>query len=587
MVTVQARTELRISIRACALLFLVVFTIIGIRAWFLQILNSQELTRTLERQYKTSVLLSPKRGTIYDCNGNELAISVQVESLFARPHLISDPKRVSRELADILQVSPDTLAGKLREEKPFVWIARKITPQQAQAIRELKEPGLEFTKESKRSYPNGELAGQVLGFTGLDSEGLEGLEFKLNEALRGTPQRVAANRDARGRRLFSEGFCSSIQDDGSDVYLTIDKTIQHIAEKELQATVAATSAKGGVAIVMDPWSGNVLAMAVAPVFDPNRYAQYSPGLWRNRAIADVLEPGSTFKIFVVAASLEEKIINPEDTFFCENGKFRIGGRTISDVHPYGWLNVSDIIKHSSNIGVSKISKQIGTPLFFEYIHKFGFARPTGIQLPAEVAGNMPLPDKLPEHTRSVISFGHSISVTPLQLAQAYSTIANGGVLMQPNVLKMIRTSDGIPRPHDAHATGRRVVDPATAQLLTEMLQTVVEGGGTGAKAAVPGFGVAGKTGTARKIYNGLYSNKHLVASFVGFTPVDNPRITVVVIIDEPQTLTYGGQSAAPAFSRIAQQVLNYLNVAPRVQLAIGAVPWQAPEHKRLATDSPG
>ena len=587
MVTIQARTELKISIRICALLFLVFFAIIGVRAWFLQILNSQDLTRTLERQYKTSVLLSPKRGTIYDRNGNEMAISVQVESLFARPLQISDPERLSLRLAEILQVPADTLSGKLREQKPFVWIARKITPQQAQAIRDLREPGLEFAKESKRSYPNGELAGQVLGFTGLDSEGLEGLEFKLNDALRGTPQRVAANRDARGRRLFSEGFCSSIQDDGSDIYLTIDKTIQYIAEKELQATVAATGAKSGIAIVMDPWKGDVLAMAVAPLFDPNRYAQYRPNVWRNRAIADVLEPGSTFKIFVVAAALEEKIINPEDTFFCENGKFRIGGRTISDVHPYGWLNVSDIIKHSSNIGVSKISKHLGMPMFYQYIRKFGFDQTTGIQLPAEAAGSVPLPDKLPEHTRSVIAFGHSISVTPLQLAQAYSTIANGGVLLQPNVVKMIRASDGSTRPHDAYTTGRRVINPATAQLLTEMLQMVVESGGTGAKAAVPGFGVAGKTGTARKIYNGAYSNKHLVASFAGFTPVDNPRITVVVIIDEPQTLTYGGQSAAPAFSRIAQQVLNYLNVAPHVQLAADAGPWQAPERKHLATDRPG
>lgn len=585
--TIQARTELRISVRLCALLFVVCFSIVGIRAWFLQILRSPELTRTLERQYKTSVLLSPRRGTIYDRNGNELAISIEVESLFARPHRISDPDRTARSLAAILGLAPDAVAEKLREEKPFVWIERKISQQQAQAIRELGEPGLEFAAESRRTYPNGELAGQVLGFAGLDSEGLEGLEFKLNDILRGTPQRVAANRDARGRRLFSEGFCSSAQDDGSDVFLTIDKTIQYIAEKELQATVEATGARHGVALVMDPWSGDILAMAVAPLFDPNRYAQYGPDVWRNRAVADVLEPGSTFKPFVVAAALEEKIISPEDTFFCENGTYRIAGRTISDVHPYGWLNVAHIIKYSSNIGVSKISKHLGTPSFFEYISKFGFARETGVQFPAEASGCLPRAHRLPEHTRSVISFGHSISVTPLQLAQAYSAIANGGVLKRPNIVRMVKDSDGNTRAGGFPGDAQRVISPATARVLSGMLQTVVEEGGTGMKAAVPGFSVAGKTGTARKLCGGTYSNKRLVGSFAGFCPADNPRITVVVIIDEPQTMTYGGQCAAPVFSRIAQQVMNYLNVAPRVQVASGAVTGQARQYTHIAADSAG
>jgi cell division protein FtsI (penicillin-binding protein 3) len=587
MVTVQARIELKHSIRTCALLFVVLFAVIGIRAWFLQVVSSPELTRKLQRQHKTSVLISPKRGTIYDCNGNELAISIQAESLFARPPLISDPEKVSVQLAEILHVTPAAIAEKLREQKSFVWIERKITPQQAQAIRDLEEPGLEFAQDSQRSYPNGELAGQLIGFTGLDSEGLEGLEFQLNSALSGTPQRVAADRDAKGRRLFSGGFSSSVKDDGRDVYLTIDKTIQYIAEKELQATVEATRAKNGIAIVMDPWTGDVLAMAVAPLFDPNRYAHYRPAVWRNRAITDVLEPGSTFKIFVVAAALEEKMITPQDIFFCENGKYRVAGRTINDVHPYGWLNVAHIIKYSSNIGVSKISKHLGMPLFYKYIRKFGFDQTTGIQLPGEASGSVPLPVRLPEHTRDAIAFGHSISVTPLQLAQAYSAIANGGVLMRPNVVKSIGSPQASSPGYASRPVGERVIDPATAQLLAEMLQTVVEGGGTGVRAAVPGFGVAGKTGTARKIHNGVYSNQHLVASFAGFCPVDNPRFTVVVIIDEPEIMTYGGQSAAPAFSRISQQVLNYMNVAPRVQFAADAGSGQAPAYKTLVAGRSG
>jgi len=349
----------------------------------------------------------------------------------------------------------------------------------------------------------------------------------------------------------------------------------------------SASTSYGIAIVMDPWKGDVLAMAVAPLFDPNRYSQYRPAVWRNRAIADVLEPGSTFKIVVVAAALEEKIVTPQDMFFCENGKYRVAGRTINDVHPYGWLNVGHIIKHSSNIGVSKISKHLGMPVFYQYIRKFGFAQETGIQLPGEAAGRVPLPARLPEHTRSAIAFGHSISVTPLQLAQAYSVIANGGVLMQPRVVKSIQNSKGNVLPFNHSATGQRVIDPATANLLTEMLQTVVASGGTGTRAAVPGFGVAGKTGTARKLSNGTYSDKHLVASFAGFCPVDNPRITVVVIIDEPKTMSYGGQSAAPAFSRISQQVLNYMNVAPRVQLTADAGLNQATEYTHLGVDRSG
>ncbi len=587
MVTVQARRELKNSIRICALLFVVLFVIIGIRAWFLQVLRSPELTEKLQRQHTTSMLLSPKRGTIYDRNGDELAISVQVESLGARPHLISDSEKVSGQLAEILHLPRAVVAAKLRKQKSFVWIERKITPQQARALRDLQEPGLELLPASKRSYPNGELAGQLIGFTGLDSEGLEGLEFQLNNVLTGTPQRVSANRDAKGRRLFSEGFSSAIQDDSSDVYLTIDKTIQYIAEKELQATVEATGAKNGIAIVMDPWTGDVLAMAVAPLFDPNRYSQYRPAVWRNRAVTDVLEPGSTFKIFVVAAALEEQIITPEDIFFCENGKYRVAGRTIHDVHPYGWLNVGHIIKYSSNIGVSKISKHLGMPVFYQYIRKFGFDQETSIQLPGEASGRVPLPARLPEHTRSAIAFGHSISVTPLQLAQAYSVIANGGVLMQPNVVKNISRMQTKSRAYRLPAAGERVIDPATAQLLAEMLQTVVESGGTGIRAAVSGFGVAGKTGTARKIHNGVYSNEHLVASFAGFCPVDNPRITVVVIIDEPETMSYGGQSAAPVFSRISQQVLNYMNVVPRVQLAADAGPRKAAAYNHFEADRSG
>lgn len=578
MVKMRMRTELTKNIRYVGVGLLVMFGIISLRVFCLQIVQSDELKSLVRGQYQTSVTLAPWRGTIYDRNGSELAVSVEVESLYARPRLIDNHRVVAERLAPILGVPPREIENLLQSPKPFVWLQRKLSPSQAEAIRELKIEGIDFLKESQRFYPNMELAGQVIGFAGLDTQGLEGIEREYDRILRGTPRKIYVDRDARGGRVFVEGIQNPDQTQGYDVVLTIDKNIQYIVERELEAAVAMGQAKGGVAVVMDPFTGDVLAAATVPRFNPNRYADFPPDTWRNRTVTDVFEPGSTFKSFLVAAALEERVVRPNDQFFCENGAYRIANKVIHDVHAYGWLDVASIIKHSSNIGASKIGQQLGREQLYKYVKRFGFTQPTGIQFPGEQPGFIPGLSSCSEHTQSTISFGHSITVTPLQLVTAYSAIANGGLLMRPNLVKRIVDATGMTVQEIAPLVRCRVVSEETAATMRSILQQVVAPGGTGTRAAVPGFAVAGKTGTSQKLDQGEYSRSKVVASFAGFVPADDPRITVLVMIDEPQKMKYGGEIAAPAFSKMAQAILNYLNIAPRQpRYEVPAVPertWQ-------------
>jgi len=565
MVKLKSLNELKKNIRIVGFFFLIIFSIITVRAYFLQVLTAGELSKMIQKQHKSKIGLKPRRGTIYDRNGRELAVSIEVKSLFAKPHLIKDPKSVAGSLAPIIKMPRSEIIKKLTAAKSFIWIKRKITPSQAEKIESLKVDGLGFEKETQRFYPNKELAGQVIGFAGVDTQGLEGLELEYESILRGKPGELLVDRDAMGRHLFIDGINTTGSIQGHDIVLTIDKNIQYIAEKELQAAVSLSKAKKGTAIVMDPWTGEILAMAMAPLFNPNRFSKSTPDIWRNKAVTDVFEPGSTFKPFLVAAALEERLVKPRDIFFCENGSYRIARRTVHDLHKYGWLSVTKILKFSSNIGACKISKFLGKEPFYQYIRKFGFGEETGVQVPIEAAGFVPRPYRLSEHTQSAIAFGQGISVTPLQLAAAYCAVANGGVLMRPYFVKKIMDSKGMTVQENAPLLRRRVISESTALVLKDMLKTVISEGGTGEKAAVPGFSVAGKTGTSQKIVDRQegYSPNKVVASFAGFSPADSrPCITVLVIIDEPQRMAYGGAIAAPVFSRISQHVMNYLHVVP-------------------------
>ena len=563
MVKMKSRNELAKNIRFIAMGFMVLFAVTGLRAYFLQVLKSGELTEMIQGQYMTSVELMPYRGTVYDRNGAELAASLDVESLYARPGLVRDPKGAAKLLAPILEMPTQTVYRNLASPKPFVWLQRKVTPTQADKIKALKIEGVGFLKESQRFYPQKELAAQVLGFVGVDSQGLEGIERQYDRIIKGKSRKLFADRDAKGRHVFVEGLQPLDQSrQGNDLLLSIDKNIQHIAEKELQAAVSLSEAKGGTAIVMDPWTGEILASAVCPLFNPNQYSESARESWRNRAVSDIYEPGSTFKTFLVASALEEGIVKPSDMFFCENGSYRVARRVIHDVHAYGWLDVASIIKRSSNIGVSKIGKQLGKEQMYQYIRRFGFTAETGISLPAEQSGFMPSLKNCSEHTQGAISFGQSITVTPLQMVTAYSAIANGGMLMQPQIVKRIVDGSGAVVKQNDPVMKRRVISEKTAGIMRDMLKQVVAPGGTGTKAAVEGYSVAGKTGTSQKIDQGGYSHSKIIASFAGFVPADDPRLAIIVLVDEPQRMKFGGEIAAPAFSRMANAMLNYLHVPP-------------------------
>ena len=580
MVKLKSRNELAKNIRFIAMGFVVLFAIAALRAYFLQVLRSGELADMIRGQSTTSIELLPRRGTVYDRNGTELAASLEVDSLYARPSLIHDPKTVAQQLAPILQLPLSAVYKDLASTRPFVWVQRKVMPTQADEIRALKIEGLGFLKESQRFYPQKEIAAQVLGFVGVDSQGLEGIERQYDRLIKGKTRKLFADRDAKGRHVFVEGLQPSDQSrEGNDLVLTIDKNIQYIAEKELQTAVSAAQAKSGTAIVMDTQTGEVLASAVCPLFNPNQLAEAEPDAWRNRAITDIYEPGSTFKTFLVASALEEGVIKPADMFFCENGAYHVANHIIHDHGSYGWLDVANIIKHSSNIGASKIGRQLGKEQMYKYIRRFGFTAETGISLPAEQSGFMPSLKNCSEHTQCTISFGQSITVTPLQMVTAYAAIANGGMLMQPIIVKRISDSQGGIVQENSPVMRRRVISPQTARIMRDILKQVVIPGGTGTRAAVNGYTVAGKTGTSQKIEQGGYSHSKVMASFAGFVPADEPRLAMIVLIDEPQRMKFGGECAAPAFSRMATDILNYLHVAP------DAVPAQDPGRiKELKTE---
>jgi cell division protein FtsI (penicillin-binding protein 3) len=576
MVKLKNRSETIKNIRVIGLLFIVFFFIIGFRGYSLQVLSAEKLSKIIKRQTERNIELSPKRGTIYDRNGSELSVSIDVESLFARPHLIENKSLTAIKISRILGMSHKTILKEFDKNKGFVWIKRQIPPAEASKIKKLGINGLNFTDESQRFYPNKELGAQMIGFVGRDSKGLEGIEFEYNNVLKGKSRYLDINRDALGRQLFIDGANTSEEVQGNDIILTIDKNIQYIAEKELQAAISISKAKSGIAIVMEPATGKVLAMAVAPLFNPNQYKKYEPKTWRNRAITDEFEPGSTFKTFLMASALEENIIKPKDIFFCENGSFRVANRVIHDTHPHGWLNATKILKYSSNIGVSKIARHLGSELFYQHIREFGFGEETGVAFPSEANGSIPLPYRTSEHTRSAMAFGQGISVSPLQLATAYSAIANGGLYMKPYFVEKVTHPNGMIIQETKPQVLRRVVSEKTARTVRNMLKTVVLKDGTGEKARTAAYNVAGKTGTSQKIDKKLkaYSSQKLIASFAGFAPADDPAITVLVIIDEPGKMMSGGAIAAPTFSRITSQTLNYLHITPDKQPQYNYETWQ-------------
>lgn len=560
--TPQTWIRLRLNLLLCLFLFL--FLVIFGRAYQLQVIQGQRLAAMADRQSQRIVPLVPKRGILYDRKKEEMAISVEVDSVFAQPAKVENIQAVAQKIGPILRQNSGVLLSKMKKEDPFVWLQRGITSEQRGAIEKYGFSGIDFLKETKRFYPQGEVGAQVIGFAGLDAQGLEGVELGYDEFIRGEPGFMIISRDALGRTLSPQSFPFRQSLDGGEIIMTIDKTIQYIVEKELKKAVQACSAKGGMAVVMNPKTGEILAMAVQPSFDPNQFSSSPPQVRKNRTLTDTFEPGSTFKVFLLAAALEEQAAAPKEMFFCENGSYAVGGKVIHDVHKYGWLSLGDIIKVSSNIGASKVGRKLGRTRLYRYLKNFGFGGKTGVDLPGEVSGFLAAPRYWSEVGLANISFGQGVSATTLQLTTALATVANGGVLMRPHVVKAVLDPNGKVLKENRPKPIRRVISQDTANQAIQILKTVMEEGGTGRAARLSGYESAGKTGTAQKaLPNGRgYSDKRM-GSFYGFAPADNPQVVITVVIDEPMGTSYGGVVAAPAFKAIGEQALPYMGIYPK------------------------
>jgi cell division protein FtsI (penicillin-binding protein 3) len=565
-------------LRVVKIFFITLFLVISGRAFQLQVLQGERLMRLGERQHLKEWIVLPKRGALFDRAGEPLALSMESQSVYARPHRVQDPEKLSRELAQILNLRISDVKQKLSSDKPFVWIKRQVSSPEAEKIQALNPAGVGMFYEPNRHYPQGQLAGQLIGFVGRDSEGLEGLELKYNDYIRGEAGSSVTERDALGRRVLVQGVERLRIPPGSDVHLTLNTSMQHIAEKELEAAVLKYRAKAGVAIVIEPFTGEVLALANYPAFDPNRYSKQSAEQRRNRAVTDSFEPGSTFKTILAAAALEEGVVGKEDLFYCEMGKYSYAGKIIHDTHPHGWLPFSKILQVSSNIGFTKVAQKLKKDRYFKYIEKFGFGQISGIDVPGEVAGLLRRSESWSAIDLATHAFGQGISTTPMQMVMAYAAIANGGFLMRPYVTRRVVSPQGeVVLENQPHMV-RRVISEKTSRSLASMLRDVTNEGGTGMMANVDGFEVAGKTGTAQKAdpVHGGYAAKKRVASFIGFVPANDPRLVALVLIDEPEVNVYGGIVAAPVFRNIAQASLRHLAVAPQ-QAAVIPVPASRPE----------
>jgi cell division protein FtsI (penicillin-binding protein 3) len=537
------------------------------RLVYLQVGQHVELTERAERQQLRTVETTAKRGDILDRNGRVLAYSVEADSIYAVPTEISDPDAAATALCDALEDcgagERQTLVERFRRSRAFAYVRRQVTPDDARRVAALDLEGIGFMKENRRFYPNKDLAAQVLGYVGVDNTGLQGLEAQYDSVIKGRAGTVLIQTDAR-RRAFSR--VERPPTTGATLELTIDHYIQHVAERELRAGVEENDAAGGTAVVMDPRTGEILALASWPTFNPNAYREAQPEAQRNRATQEIYEPGSTFKIVTASAAFEEKVVEPDDPIDVSAGQIRFGRRVINDDHRNDVLSFTDVIVKSSNVGAIKVGLELGPERLGLYVKRFGFGVRSSPDFPGESGGIVWDPSKLNDSALASVSMGYQVAVTPLQMAAAVSSIANGGQLLTPRVVGAVIA--GGTRTPMAHTVVRRAVSSGTAALLTGIMEQVVERG-TGTRARVPGFTAAGKTGTSQKIVDGRYSRSEYNASFVGFIPSREPAFTIVVVIDSPhgKNLYYGGSVAGPIFKRIADAGLRHYGVAPTVDAA--------------------
>ncbi len=571
----EKQTRLRLMLLALTISLWAL--VVGIRLVHLQVLGREYFVQQGTRQSERTVNLDPRRGPILDRQGRPLAVSVDAESIYAVPQDVGDENAAAAALARALSLDAAgrrEVVAQLSKNRAFVWIRRKVDPATARRVRELSLDGIGFVSEHRRYYPQRELGAHVLGYVGLDNTGMSGVEYALEKEIRGRAAKVVVHTDARRRPVAQTERPST---DGDAVVLAIDQTIQHIAERELDRSMADTQAQSGMLIVVEPYTGEVLAMAGRPTFNPNRYQAYPSARWRNRAVSDVFEPGSIFKIVTAAAGLQEKVVEPGEVLDCGHGHIEISGVTINDHAVFDRLTFTQAVEKSSDIGMIRVAQRLGRDNFARYVRAFGFGEPTGIELPGESGGLFrPLP-KWSALSLPSLSFGQEIGVTGLQIAMAAAAVANGGYLMKPILVKRVEDGEGRVVRESKPLVVRRVLEPDTVDTLTSILHGVVLEG-TGRKAAVPGFAVAGKTGTAQKIdATGHYSMADHVASFVGFVPMSRPALVVLASLDTPRGgANQGGDVAAPLFARVAEAALRVLAVPPddpaRVLRAVVAAP---------------
>lgn len=592
--------------------FATFWALLLIRVFFIQIFPHAKLERLESKQYETTVKIEGRRGSIYDRRGIELAISAPAYSLYADPQLLwQDRHTIARQLSKAIGINRwEFLKLAKDKKKRFVWVERQLSPAQMEKVKKLNIHGLGFIEEPKRIYPDEDILKPVLGVVGRTGQGLEGIEKQFDSVLRGNPKKLQIRRDARGRPLQVNGLLVTEIEEGTDVQLTLDRELQYVLHRELQRTLMEQEAQGAMGVILDARTSEVLAMDGVGQAMSGDAVQSSP--WRNRPMIDAFEPGSTMKTFVIAAGLQHKGWQPNTRFNCENGKLKIGKRVIGEAdahHRFGWLTISEILAFSSNVGMAKMAFELGETRVKEVLAQFGFGQKTGINLPGEAKGIIQ-EGKWSQHLLSNVSFGHGMAATPLQIANAYAAIANGGILNRPKITQQLETKlkgwslpletkiKELDLPWDleslvaggegsSSSEGKRILSEAEAQTLRLLLAGVVVPGGTGVSAIVPGYPVAGKTGTAQKVNpKGLgYLPEVYISSFVGMIPANAPRFVIYVAVDSPKKQYYGSQVAAPLFARIATFAVRHEGLAPRwlnQQQAEGLLPSLAHQQKAIS-----
>lgn len=529
-----------------------------IRLFYLQVIKFERFSELAAGQHNTVLKLEPRRGTIFDRYMEPMAINLDAPSVYCDSRSVKDKEFASSALSEVLDVDRAVILDRLSRDKAFVWLKRKVSPEVARKVKKLDISGIHFITESERNYASEDMASHIIGFVGIDNDGLEGLEMMFDEKLKGKPGLRHLVRDAKRRTVLFIERDSIPPQNGYNLVLTVDSVIQHITEEELKKTVKKFNAESASCVVMEPSTGKILALANYPAYNLNEFSEVPKDVIKNNAISSVFEPGSVFKVVTASAALNEGKVELGDKFDCEMGEYVVGGRILHDYHSYGTLSFVDVIAKSSNIGTVKVAQRLGEKKLYDYVQRFGFGQETGVDLPGELGGISRPPEVWSRSDITTIPIGQGIAVTPLQLASAISVIANGGYLMKPYIVERITTWDGEVQKEFEPVTRRKVLEEETCTKMKGILRKVVTDG-TGKKASSKTFETCGKTGTAQMVSpeGGYYPDKYY-ATFIGFAPMDAPKVSIIVTVRDPHPIHFGGSVAAPAFREIAERALQYL-----------------------------